>query len=108
MQKPDTWWNRYPFVYALCLLPILVVASGLRAWFRLSERFDYCLAIRINGEVRPIEVDLTAVVVWFILLMGFALLAMTWAVALLWRQRRTLKEIWEIRQRGQSQHGACA
>jgi hypothetical protein len=106
MEKSDTWFGRYHFFYILYLLPVFFVASSLWSWFRISQRFDYCWAIRLNGEIRPIEVDANAGVVRLILLMGFLLLVLAWSVTSELQQRQTFKEIWKIRQRGNLQQGA--
>ena len=108
LQEADKWWDRYPLVYLLYLLPILFLTSNLWAWFKLRQAFDYCLATRFaDGEVRPVEVDLNVVMLWIVLSVGLALFVMSGEVVLLWRQKRAFKEIWRIREHEYSQQGAA-
>jgi hypothetical protein len=108
LERPDGWWGRHWWlVYLTYLVPIYFVAKNLWLWLWLFQHYDYCLAVRLHGEVAPIEVDLKAAVVWIILIVGLVLLVMTFSVTSSCRAMRTFKEVWKIQEMEHSKLAAC-
>ena len=77
------------------LMPLAFVASQVWMLSQLT-RCDYCLAIRIHGEIMPMDVDFSNVILWVVLPIGFLLFIMSWMVISDWVDKKTFKELLDI------------
>jgi hypothetical protein len=98
VHKTNKWTYRTPFLYLCYIYPLIFIAGELWLFAKLDRMFDYCIAIRIDGVVHPMDISLNTAMLWIILPVSFLVLIMSWMVVSSWQEKRIFKEILDIKE----------
>lgn len=93
IQKTNRWYYNVPFIYTVYLIPVIFFVAQYIKWSLACKKLDSCLAVRLNGEAVPLDIDLLTFILWIIGAFTFLLFILSWMAVSSLQDKKTFKEI---------------